>query len=171
MSLYFKQVVTIDASWSTGFGLMIDIPGINNMDTYRFIKQSMFSNYKSFRLKNLCNANDTASPKIHDVSLIFGEEWYNSTGINRKDMIKYNMADCVANLELCRSLDLITQILCLSYCSSSWIRDVLLYNTGDMTTSCICNNVYEEDEYVIECGCDEADIYYGEHDRLCSKYG
>ena len=77
------------------------------MDTYRFIQKSMFSNYKSFGLKNLCTANDTESPKIHDISLIFGEEWYNSTIINHKDMIKYNMAECIANLELCRSLDLI----------------------------------------------------------------
>ena len=86
-------------------------------------------------------------------------------------MIKYNMADCVANLELLRNLNLSNQIIYLSYCSSSWIRDVLLYNTGDMATSCICNNAYEEDEYVVQCGCDEADIYYGAPDRLFSKYG
>ena len=114
-----------------------------------FTKQSMFSNYKSFGLKNLCTANDTASPKIHAVSLIFGEDWYNSTSINHKYMIKYNMAECIANLELCRSLDLINQIICLSYCSSSWIRDVLLYNIGAMATFFICKNVYEDDEYVV----------------------
>ena len=59
----------------------------------------------------------------------------------------------------------------VSYWSSLWISDVLLYNIGAMAMSCICKNSYEEDEYVIQCGFDEADIYYGAPDRLCSKYG
>ena len=46
MSSYFKQVVRSDSSWGTEFGIIIDKPGINSLDTYRFIKQSMFRTYK-----------------------------------------------------------------------------------------------------------------------------
>ena len=49
-------------------------------------------------------------------------------------MISYNMDDCTANLEFYKVMDIINQIFCLSYFSSSWIRDVLLYNTGYMVT-------------------------------------
>ena len=102
----------------------------------------MFVTYKSFNLKYLCEVSNISFPKIYSTSLVFGEELYKASIINRTDMIRYNVSDCVANLELCKRIDLINQVICLSYCSNSWIRDVLLYNTGAMATSCICRNAY-----------------------------
>lgn len=41
MSIYFRQVMRSDVSTATDFGLMMTVPGINNLDTYRFIRQSV----------------------------------------------------------------------------------------------------------------------------------
>ena len=140
MSLYFKQVVRSDSSRRTEFGIIIYIPGINNLDKYRFIKQSMFRTYKSFILKYLCEVNNVPYLNVHSTWLVFRNKWYNDSIIKRKDIIRYNMHDCTHNLEFCKALDLINQIFCLSYCSSSWIRCVLLYNTIAMATPWICRN-------------------------------
>ena len=75
-------------------------------------------------------------------------------------MIIYNIADCVANLELFKRLDLINQVICLSYCSNSWIRDVVLYNTGAMETSCICRNAYNLGYQFVWNRCDAKPNYF-----------
>ena len=98
ISSYFKQVVRSDSIWGSEFGIIIDIPGINNLDKFRFIKQSMFSTYKSFSLKCLCEVNNIPYPKVYSTCLVFSNKWHNDSIINLKDMISYNMADCTANL-------------------------------------------------------------------------
>ena len=65
MSSYFKQLVRSDSRWGTESRIMIDIPGIDNLDKYRFIKQAIFSTYKSLSLKYLCEVNNITSPKVH----------------------------------------------------------------------------------------------------------
>ena len=113
MSSYFKQVVSSDSIWGTEFGIIIDIPGINNLDKFRFIKQSVFSTYKSFSLKYLCEVNNIPYPKVYSTCLVFSNKWHNDSIINFKDMIRYNMADCTANLYFFKALDLINQTVCL----------------------------------------------------------
>ena len=75
-------------------------------------------------------------------------------------MTRYNIADCVANLELCKRLDLINQFICPSYFSNSWIRDVLLYNTGAMATYCICRNAYNLVYQFVWTRCDAKPDYF-----------
>ena len=89
-----------------------------NLDIYRFIKQYMFGKYKSFSIKYLCEVGNISSPKIYYTSLVFGEDWYKVSIINCKDMIRYNISDCVSNIELCKRLELIKQLICLSCCSN-----------------------------------------------------
>ena len=58
----------------------------------------MFGTYNSFILEYICEVSNISSPKIYSTSLVFGEDWYKSSIINNKDIIRYNIADCVANL-------------------------------------------------------------------------
>ena len=67
----------------------------------------MFGTYNSFSIKYLCEVSNISYPKIYSTSLVFGEDWYKASSINHKDMIRYNIAECVANIDLCKRLDLI----------------------------------------------------------------
>ena len=104
----FTQALTISLASSPAL----------NLDIYRFIKKCMFGTYKSYSLKYLCEVRNISFPKIYSTSLVFGEDWYKASSINRKYMIRYNILDCVDNLELCKRLDVINQVICLSYCSN-----------------------------------------------------
>lgn len=141
LSAYFKQLMRSDASTSTDFGLIMTIPGINNLDTYRFIRESMFGEYKLFGLGPLCEANGIASPKTTH-HRTFSSRWFEQTGVNATTMAVYNLGDCIANLELCKRLDLVNQVVSLCYASRAWIQDVMLYNTGAIATSCLCTAAY-----------------------------
>ena len=142
LSQYFKQVMRSDSSTVTDFGLMMVLPGINNLDTYRYIRQSMFGTYKAFSLDALCKANDIPSPKIGSDTRVFSEYWYMESSANAKSMLIYNLRDCTANLALCVKLDIINQVIALSYAARAWIEDVMLYNTGAMATSCLCSAAF-----------------------------
>ena len=74
----------------TDFRLIMTIPGINNLDTYRFIRQSMFGEFKVFSLDALCIANNIATPKV-DTPRVFSELWYMQTAVNATDMAVYNL--------------------------------------------------------------------------------
>lgn len=154
MSKYFKQIMRSDASTMTDFGLIMVIPGINNLDTYRFIRQSMFGTFKTFSLDALCKANDIPTPKTQEYSRVFSEEWYMESSVNAKDMIEYNMRDCIATIALCEKLDIVNQIVCLSYTANAWIEDVLLYNTGAIATSSLCNATYSKGYRFMWTRCD-----------------
>mmetsp|Transcript_2713 Transcript_2713/g.7222 ORF Transcript_2713/g.7222 Transcript_2713/m.7222 type:complete len:926 (+) Transcript_2713:17548-20325(+) len=154
MSKYFRQILRSDASTVTDFGLIMDIPGINNLDTYRFIRQSMFGTYKTFSLGALCESNGIRSPKLLSTTLVFSELWYKDNAVNTMDMMRYNIADCRANLQLCEKLDLINEIISLSYIAKAWISDVLLYNTGAMATSCLCASALKDDYTFAWSRCD-----------------
>ena len=114
----------------------------------------MSGKYKSFSLKYLCEVSNISSTKIYSTSLVFGEDCYKASSIHRKYMIIYNIEDCVANIELCKILYLINQVIYISYCSNSCIWDVLLYNKGDMETSCICRNAYNLGYQFVWTRCD-----------------
>ena len=62
----------------------------------------MFVTYKYFSLKYIFELSNISSPKICSTSLVFGEDWYKASSINHKDMIRYNIAASVANIELCK---------------------------------------------------------------------
>ena len=89
---------------------MMTLPGINNLDTYRYIRQSMFGTYKLFSLDALCTANDIASPKT-STPRVFRKRWHCEFNTNALYMLKYNLGDCMANLNLCKKLDLINHII------------------------------------------------------------
>ena len=107
MARYFKQTTRHSAISTLDIGLMMCIPGINNLDTLLYISKSMFGTYKSFKLGALCTANGIPSPKCAGHIHIFSERWYRETNYNALAMMSYNIGDCTANLGLCEKLDLI----------------------------------------------------------------
>lgn len=119
-------------------GLMMNIPGINNLDTLLYIRASMAGSFSQFSLDSLAKELKLPMLKGTTPSGSFNLEWFNGAPGNTRDMVKYNMLDCKVCLELCRKLDPINQIIALCYCSRAWIEDVMLYNTGAMAISCVC---------------------------------
>jgi DNA polymerase elongation subunit (family B) len=111
---YFKRVLKSDSSTSTTIGLVMTIPGINNLDTYRYMIQSMYDKFSSFSLGALCAAVGIKVGKVDNSDLRFCNEWYSSSTTNRLLMVRYNMQDCNVTLALCEKLDLINQIMSLS---------------------------------------------------------
>jgi hypothetical protein len=55
---------------STSAGLMLCIPGINNLDTLRYIRQSMYAKFKYFSLGYLCK-----EAKWSRAVRKYGQEW------------------------------------------------------------------------------------------------
>lgn len=119
---------------------------MNNLDTYRYIKKSMPHQFKSFALGNLAVDLDLCHKKKRmDTSEIrFTMDWHSSTSVHNAMlmMIKYNMLDCEATIDLCFSLDLINQIIALCSITRSYVLDVMLYSTGAIAASCLCHHAH-----------------------------
>lgn len=114
------------------------IPGINNLDTYKYIFHSMYNRFRHFSLEYLCNTLELPLTKLSNERCRFCKDWYSSSFVNSIEMANYNIRDCEATLELCQKLDIIYQIVSLCYGAKAWIRDVILYNTGAMSLSSMC---------------------------------
>lgn len=136
---YFDTVQKSDTKSSTTIGLIMAIPGINNVDTYKYIYHSMYHRFKVFSLDQICKALELPVQKMYSHNLRFCKDWYSSCFTNRLEMARYNIVDCEATLAVCKRLDMINQIVALCYGANAWIRDVLLYNTGAMSLSSMCS--------------------------------
>ena len=141
---YFQIVSKSDNKASTTMGLIMTIPGINNLDSYKYIYHSMYDRFKYFSLDYLSNILDLPLTKMDKIDIHFCKDWYSGSFVNSLTMAKYNMRDCEVTLELCNKLDIINQIMSLSHCANAWIRDVLLYNTGAMSVSSVCSNAWSK---------------------------
>jgi DNA polymerase elongation subunit (family B) len=135
---YFQMVQKSDSKVSTTLGLIMTIPGINNIDTYKYIYHSMNHVFKAFSLQYLCNTLDLGVGKLDSTRLRFCKQWYSSSFANALEMTHYNMRDCEATLALCEIFDMINPIVALCYGAKAWIWDVALYNTGAMSLSSMC---------------------------------
>ena len=133
---------------------MMIIPGINNLDTYRYICQSMYGTYKRFSLDALCKEESIPSPREGFVHRLFSEAWFMESRTNASDMVTYNIGDCIATLDLCAKLDLINQIVSLCYTAKAWVSDVLAYNTGTMASSCLCSHAHSRGYSISWTRCD-----------------
>ena len=136
---YFQTVQKSDNKASTTIGLIMTVPGINNLDTYKYIFHSMYHSFKQFSLEHLSNVLELPLGKMDSRALHFCRDWYSASFVNRFDMARYNMRDCDATLGLCEKLDIINQVVSLCYGAKAWIRDVMLYNTGAMSLSSMCS--------------------------------
>lgn len=136
---YFEPIQKSDNKASTTIGLIMVIPGINNIDTYKYIYHSMYHRFSSFSLEYLCRTLELPIGKMDRGIMKFCQDWYSSSFANSLKMTQYNMMDCDATLSLCNKLDMINQIVALCYGARAWIRDVALYNTGAMSLSSMCS--------------------------------
>eukprot|EP00978_Attheya_sp_CCMP212_P041928 scaffold247168_cov61-Attheya_sp.AAC.1 len=135
---YFRSVTKSATMSAPSMGLIMCIPGINNLDTYMFISSSMYTRFKQFSLDALCKALKLTNQKTDIASANFDLDLFTNAPGVALEVVTYNIQDCRATLSLCENLDLINQVVGLCYCSRAWGEDVMLYNTGAMATSCLC---------------------------------
>lgn len=137
---FFRPVTKSATMTSPSMGLIMCAPGINNFDTYMFIRASMFGRFKQFSLDALCKQLNLSVQKLTRQTIVFDLDWFTDCAANALNMVRYNLVDCMATLGLCTHLDLMNQVVALCYCSHAWVEDVMLYNTGAMATSCLCHS-------------------------------
>lgn len=140
---FFRSITKSSNNTAPTVGLILDIPGVNNLDTLIYVRSSMFGTFSQFSLDYLAKQLKLPMLKGCTNKMKFEIEWFEGALNNSRLMSVYNIMDCCVVLELCKNLDLINQIIALCYCSRAWIEDVMLYNTGAMATSCICFNAME----------------------------
>ena len=51
------------------------------------------------------------------------------TAVNATYMVLYNMRDCVANLDLCKKLDLVNEIVSLCFVAKAWATGGMVWDT------------------------------------------
>ena len=140
----FKAVTKVSITSYPSMGLMMAIPGINNLDTLMYIRTSMFGTFNQFSLDSLGKQLKLCKLKMNNKEMPFNIALYTSCADYARRMARYNIMDCEVTIELCKKLDLVNQIVALCYCSRAWAEDVMLYNTGAMATSCTCYNALKE---------------------------
>jgi len=161
---YFQMVQKSDNKASTTMGLIMTIPGINNLDTYKYIYHSMYHRFKYFSLDHLSNTLELPLTKMNSENIHFCKDWYSRSFVNSLQMATYNMRDCDATLGLCNKLDIINQVVSLCYGAKAWIRDVMLYNTGAMSLSSMCSIAWSKGYRYNWTRCDWIpDIFSGAH--------
>ncbi|KAL7525822.1 hypothetical protein ACHAXR_001174, partial [Thalassiosira sp. AJA248-18] len=141
---FFKTVSKSSNNTAPNIGLILNIPGVNNLDTLTYIKASMFGTFSQFSLDNLAKELKLVTLKGSTTEMQFDMEWFTEAANNTRLMCKYNLIDCYVVLELCKKLNLVNEITGLCYCSSacSGTQDpyVLEFdkeciNIGDITLS------------------------------------
>jgi len=58
MRAFFTPVADSFGAGSSSIGYSLDIPGINNLDTLRYVRKSMAATFQQFSLSHLCNQLD-----------------------------------------------------------------------------------------------------------------
>jgi DNA polymerase elongation subunit (family B) len=138
----------------SSMGFIMAIPGINNLDTFRYIKKAMAQRFRSFALGNLAMDLNLKHQKLDTSHMEFSLDWYQRSIINTIDMINYNMIDCEVTLDLCFTLDLINQMVALTSITRSYILDVMLSSAGSIAASCICNYAHQNECRYVWTRCD-----------------
>jgi hypothetical protein len=136
---YFSPTSPTLGKNMSSLGFIMLLPGINNMDTFRYIRKAMAQRFKSFALGNLAQDLGLQHKKLDTSKMEFSLKWYTRSLSNATDMIRYNMIDCKVTLDLCFSLDLVNQMIALCSITKSYILDVMLSSTGAIAASCLCN--------------------------------
>jgi DNA polymerase elongation subunit (family B) len=135
---YFIPTSHMIGKGISNMGFILCIPGINNLDTYRYIKKAMPQRFKSFALANLALDLGLTHKKLDTSSMTFSLTWYKHLHSNSHSMTTYNMMDCEVTLELCFKLDLVNQLIAISNITRSYIIDVMLSSTGAIAASALC---------------------------------
>ena len=112
---YFQTVQKSDNKASTTIGLIMTIPGLKNLDTYKYIYHSMYHRFKYFSLDYLSNVLELPITKMNSENVHFCEDWYSSSFVNSLEMAAYNMRDCEATLGFCDKLDITNQVVSMCF--------------------------------------------------------
>jgi hypothetical protein len=75
-SQMFREVTKSVTMTAPTAGLMMCIPGINNLDTYMFIRASMFGQFCQFSLDTLCKQLNLPVQKMTTSNIHVDLDWY-----------------------------------------------------------------------------------------------
>jgi DNA polymerase elongation subunit (family B) len=126
-------------------GFILCLPGINNVETLRYVRKAMPERFQSFTLGSLAKDLELANKKLDTSNIGFNLEWYSRSVTNSLSMVRYNMMDCQVNLDVCFKLDLMNKMVAICNATRSYIIDVILYSTGATAASALCS-------YALRCG-------------------
>jgi DNA polymerase elongation subunit (family B) len=121
-----------------GFKLIIDIPGVNNVDSLVYIMKSKSSSFESFSLAGLSNVLNTHKRSYAPAFTMPLDQ------VEHGSMFRHNINDCYALKGVCDELDILTEISNLCQSARSPFKDVSVYETGLMTWSYILHNCVEQ---------------------------
>jgi DNA polymerase elongation subunit (family B) len=124
-------------------GLVMSIPGINNLDTYRYIHKAMTQSFRGFSLKVIAEDLKIEQQKQSTLGFNFTPEWYTRSDTNATKMCVYNIADCEVCLAVCWKLDLFNQIINMCFATNCSINDALVYSTGAIAATALAHHASE----------------------------
>jgi DNA polymerase elongation subunit (family B) len=136
----FKPINDRLGAGSTSLGFTLNIPGTVNLDTFRYIKQSMNGDFSQFSLSYLCRTLELKSLKIDDADIVFNLDWFMGSSSRSTNMVVYNIADCSANMELVEHLNILPQMYAIAYAARACIEDVIVYRTGALAASALAKS-------------------------------
>lgn len=151
---YFTPTSTIIGKSTSNLGLIMELPGINNFDTLRYLRKAMFMKFRSFKLGSLAESLDLSVGKMDSSQYTHDIYEFMSDRDNALGIMRYNVRDCDVVLELCFKLDLINTMVSICYATKSAIQDVLIYSTGAIATSCLSNYASNIDARFVWTRCD-----------------
>ena len=135
-------------------GLILELPGINNFDTYRYITKAMEHDFRGFSLSAIADQLELKSKKITDHRMEFSEAWYTRCDANAHSMCAYNIRDCEVALNICWKLDIFNKVINMCYATNCCIPDALIYSTGAISVSTLCSKAHEIGSKYIWTRCD-----------------
>ena len=135
-------------------GLVMNLPGINNFDTMRYISKAMTQDFKGFSLQFIAKQLELEVQKGNTQHMQFNAHWYERSDYNAQQMCEYNIIDCLVTLGICWKLDLFNQILNMCYATNCSIEDALVYSTGAISVSTLCSYAYNKGVKFVWTKCD-----------------
>jgi DNA polymerase elongation subunit (family B) len=120
-----------DKSSPGSLSFILDIPGVNNVDAYSWIKNTEGSQYQSLSLYNVSRQLEVTQ-KGHMQSI-------EAPG----DMIEYCMVDAHATCDIWIKIDAIRKMYCMSSAFRSCTLDTMVYSTGIMTSCLVSSTLLE----------------------------
>jgi len=127
---FFRGMSKSYTNTAPSMGLMMNIQGINNLDTLLYIRTSTFGTFAQFSLDSL--AKELKLPMLKGSTKIYYLRW-NGLAVHGLPCDLRAMQE--ARPDKSNSGSMLR--------SRALIEDVLLYNTGAMATSCVCFHALE----------------------------
>lgn len=148
MDKYFRVIPSTRSS-DDNISLLMTIPGTNNIDSLVWFTSTMYTEYRSFGLDNLCKAEGIAgkSVKSRFTVCLSPDEMVT--------MISYNVRDCEMVIELCSKKLVTGNILYLCNVTGAPFGDVAVYHTGAMGSCALSKAAMKDSTMIVWRRCEK----------------